>query len=389
MTTVATTPQPTATNTQPAYSPGLEGVVAGISHISRVDPDLDSLIYRGYEIRDLVKNCQYEEVAYLLIYGKLPNTQELDALKTTIAKEQALPEAVLSLLKSLPKDTIPMDALRSAVSVLAHFDADVDKHDTASMQAKAVRLLAKIPTIITTFHRLSQGQQPIAPDKSLSLAENFFYSLNGEKPDPLTASVFNTTLILYAEHGFNASTFSGRVTVSTLSDLYSGVVAAIGTLKGSLHGGANEEAMKMMLEIGSVEKAHAWITDALAQKKKIMGFGHRVYKNGDTRAPILRELGKELCAAKGQPQWAEMAEIVEKVMLESKGLHPNVDFPTAYIYYVMGLPIELYTPIFAASRVAGWTAHIIEQLENNRLMRPKSLYEGPKHLPVDAISQRS
>lgn len=368
------------------YSPGLEGVVAGISQISQVNPDLDSLIYRGYDIRDLAQKATYEEVAYLLLHDDLPNPAQLKVFVDKINGQRDIPDAVLNMLKSLPKDSNLMDVLRSGVSMLAHFDPQAQDLSHAANVEKAIRLIAKIPTIITASYRLFNGQEPIAPDTSLSHSANFMYMLTGQKPDEYTIRVFDTTMILYAEHGYNASTFAARVTCSTLSDLHSGITSAIGTLKGSLHGGANEEAMEMLLEIGSVENVEPWLADALAQKKKIMGFGHRVYKKGDTRAPILKAMGEELSRKLGDVKWHLMADKVETLMLRDKGIYPNVDFPTSYIYYMMGLPIPLYTPLFAASRVAGWAAHIIEQLDNNRLIRPKSDYQGPKHrqfLPLD------
>ncbi len=371
-----------------AYRPGLEGVIAGISGISHVDPDRDSLLYRGYDIRELAQQCCYEEVAYLLLYGDLPTKAELTQFQQKLTSQRTLPPLVLSTLSQLPKGTNFMDGLRSAVSLLAHFDKQSQDLSHDANVEKAIRLLAQIPTIIAAQWRYSEGQEPIAPDASLSHWENFMTMLTGKKTDPLFTKVFDTTMILYAEHGFNASTFSGRVTTSTLSDLHSGITAAIGTLKGSLHGGANEAAMEMLLEVGDESKAEAWINDALANKKKIMGFGHRVYKKGDTRAPILKALGQKLSEQVGNMKWHNMADIMETVMVREKGLYPNVDFPASYVYYVMGLPIPLYTPFFVASRVAGWSAHIIEQLDNNRLIRPKSEYNGPKYRAVQNIDQR-
>lgn len=370
------------------YSPGLEGVIAGASQISQVSPDLDSLIYRGYDIRELAQKATYEEVAYLLLHDDLPNQAQLQAFQQRLSSQREIPAPLLQLIRELPKNSNYMDVLRSGVSTLAHYDAQAQEMSHEANVEKAIRLIAKIPTIITAAYRLFNGQEPIAPNPQLGHVENFFYMLNGEKPDAETVRVFDTTMILYAEHGYNASTFAARVTCSTLSDLHSGVTSAIGTLKGSLHGGANEEAMEMLLEIGSLENAERWVIDALASKRKIMGFGHRVYKKGDTRAPILKEMGEELSRRKGDTKWHDLADKVEQVMLREKNIYPNVDFPTAYIYYMMGLPIPLYTPLFAASRVAGWSAHIIEQLDNNRLIRPKSLYEGPKYRPLLPIEQR-
>ncbi len=376
-----------ATATQ-NYSPGLEGVIAGVSQVSQVNPELDSLIYRGYDIRDLAKYASYEEVAYLLLHQDLPNASQLAAFKQDIYSEREVPEAIIQAIRSLPKESNYMDVLRSSVSLLAHFDPQAQSLAHEANVAKATRLIAKIPTLIAASYRIFQGKEPVKPDKSMSMAENFFYMLNGQKPDEYVTKVFDTTLILYAEHGFNASTFSAIVTASTLSDLHSAVVSAIGTLKGSLHGGANEAAMYMLQEIGTPENAESWILDALQTKKKIMGFGHRVYKKGDTRAPILKAMGESLCQRLGDTKWQSIADKVEAVMLREKNIFPNVDFPTSYIYYMMGLPIPLYTPIFAASRVAGWAAHVIEQLDNNRLIRPKSLYEGPGHRPFKPIEQR-
>jgi citrate synthase len=282
-----------------------------------------------------------------------------------------------------------MDLLRSAVSMLAHFDPDVDDTSREANLQKAIRLTAKTATLAAATYRISNGKNAIDPDPSLSHAANFLYMVTGNKPDPLSVKAFDTSLVAYAEHGFNASTFSGRVICSTLSDLYSSVVGSIGALKGPLHGGANEEAMKMLIEIGSADKAKDWIHDAIATKKKIMGFGHREYKNGDPRAIIMTELGKSLSEQLGETKWHDIATVLADVMVNEKKIHPNVDFPTAYIYYLLGLPIDLYTPIFALARVAGWTSHVIEQLENNRLIRPKAIYEGPEYQAYVPIEQRS
>lgn len=370
------------------YSPGLEGVVAGTSRISQVNPDLDSLIYRGYDIRDLAQKATYEEVAYLLLHEDLPNREQLSAFTQKINSQRELPEALLQTIRELPKTSNFMDVLRTGVSMLAHFDPQAQEISHEANVEKAIRLIAKIPTIIFSAYRIFNNQEPVKPNPSLSHSQNMVYMLTGEKPDDYTVRVFDTTMILYAEHGFNASTFAARVTCSTLADLHSGVTAAIGALKGPLHGGANEEAMYMLQEIGTVENAEPWILNALAEKKKIMGFGHRVYKKGDTRAPILKAMGEELSRKKGEMKWHLMADQVEHVMLREKNIYPNVDFPTSYIYYMMGLPIPLYTPLFAASRIAGWAAHIIEQLDNNRLIRPKSIYEGLKYRQFFSIDQR-
>lgn len=383
-------PQPAPARPDPytTYVDGLEGIVGGVTQVGHIEPNLCSLVYRGYDIRDLAEKSNYEETAYLLLNGKLPNAGQARAFSRKIRTQRDLPKEVIKTIKRFPKDANPMDVLRTAVSMLALYDPQAGDNSHKANVEKAIRLIARIPTIIAAHHRISNGQKPIDPDPRLNQSQNFLYMLTGKKPKPHIAKVFGATMILYAEHGFNASTYSSRVTSSTLSDIYSGVTAAIGTLKGPLHGGANEEAMKMLLEIGTEANAEPYIMQALAQKKKIMGFGHRVYKNGDTRAPILKRMGDELSRKLGGTPWPRIADKVEQVMMREKKLHPNVDFPTAYLYYMMGLPIKLYTPLFAAARVAGWSAHIIEQLDNNRLIRPKSLYNGAPHRPYVPIGQR-
>lgn len=370
------------------YSPGLEGIIAGTTTISHVNPDLCSLMYRGYDIRDLVKHSTFEEVAFLLLKGHLPSQSEYDAFCTELKQERDLPAVVVDSFKTFPPNSVPMDMLRTGAALLALHDPDREDNSHEANLRKATRLIAKFPALIAYSYRINRGQDIVKPDNSLGHGENFLYMLQGKKSDAYIAHVFDCSLICYADHGFNASTFSSRVTVSTLSDIYSGLVAAIGALKGPLHGGANEEAMKMLQEVGTPENAEAWVLDALATKKKIMGFGHREYKNGDPRAFILTEMGAEMSEKLGDTRWYKTASIVESVMRREKNIVPNVDFPTSYIYYLMGLPIEIYTPIFALARVAGWTSHMIEQLDNNRLIRPKALYEGPDHLAFVARAQR-
>ncbi|MDH4379131.1 MAG: citrate/2-methylcitrate synthase [Vampirovibrionales bacterium] len=381
----------TAATAQPAakpYSPGLEGVVAGETQLSFVNSELKSLMYRGYDIRDLSENATFEEVAYLMLYGKLPNTTEYKTFCDALVAERTLPAPVIEALKTFPNTIHPMDALRTGTALLAMYDDEVPNNSHDANVRKAIRLTAKLPLLAAYSHRLSQGQPIVEPDNSLSHGANFLYMLLGEKPNPETAKLFDTTLIAYVDHGFNASTFAARVTTSTLSDLHSGIVSAIGTLKGPLHGGANEEAMKLLMEIPNPEAAEAFILDALATKKKIMGFGHRAYKNGDPRAVLLNEKAKDLCERTGQMRWFNTAKIVQDVMLREKNIHPNVDFPTAYIYYVMGLPIPIYTPMFAIARIAGWSAHVIEQLDHNKLIRPSVLYTGPQHVAYVPMVQR-
>lgn len=367
---------------------GLEDVIANTSEICLVDGREGRLVYRGYDIHDLVNGkASFEEVIYLLWHGKLPTQTELDEFKKSIATQRALHPKVMAFLKDLPKDANPMAVLRSTVSYAGLYDADEGNDSMEANVRKATRLVAQIPTIVTTFERIRNGKEPIQPDRELSLAASFFYLLTGQEPDEFTERAFNTALILHADHELNASTFSARVTAATLSDMYSSIVSAIGTLKGPLHGGANEQVMRMLLEIGEVSNAEQWIVDALDQKKKIMGFGHRVYRTEDPRATHLRQLSKQAGERISEPKWFEMSQIVERVVKEKKGLLPNVDFYSASMYYAMGLSTDIYTPIFACSRVSGWTAHVLEQYRNNRLIRPRADYTGPtrlEYVPLEA-----
>ncbi len=379
-----------ATTTYPNYSPGLEGVIGGITTISDIISETSTLVYRGYNVHDLASQGSFEETAYLLIMGKLPNRNELDSFKLLLARERQVPEAVYTALKAMPKETHPMDLAKTGFAVYAPFDPDYEAPatDHDANVRKAVRIIAKASTIVGNSHRIRKGLEPLAPRAEHSIAQNFLYLVTGEEPVAETAHVLDSSLTLYAEHGFNASTFACRVTVATLSDLYSGISSGIGTLRGPLHGGANEEAMHMLMEIGSEDNADAWIRDALANKKKIMGFGHREYKKRDPRAIYLSKIAKELAERKGQGKWSRIADILEGVMESEKSIYPNVDFPAAYAYYVLGIPIDLYTPIFVIARVSGWSAHMIEQLDNNRLIRPKCIYEGPTSEAFIPVSER-
>ncbi|HVT13402.1 MAG TPA: citrate/2-methylcitrate synthase [Fimbriimonadaceae bacterium] len=372
------------------YSPGLEGVIAGISTISEINSDNSSLEYRGYNVHDLAEQGSFEQTAYLLLYGKLPSKSELSDFKRTLGQEREVPKAVYDVLKALPRDTHPMDMIRTAFSALAPFDPDytAPSTDDAANVRKAVRIVAKAGTMVANGHRIRQGKDVIKPNPEHGTAENFLYIMNGEQPNPKTIQVMDASLTLYAEHGFNASTFACRVTVATLSDLYSGIVSGIGTLRGPLHGGANEEAMKMILKIGTPDKAQAWIDDALATKAKIMGFGHREYKKADPRAMYMTKVAKELGRESGNTTYGEIADILEKTMLEKKNIHPNVDFPAAYAYYLLGIPIDLYTPIFVVARVTGWSSHALEQLRGNRLIRPTAIYEGNRGLSYTPLESR-
>ncbi len=374
--------------TYPNYSPGLEGIVAGITSISDIISETSTLVYRGYNVHDLASHGSFEETAHLLLFGHLPNRQELIDFKARLAGEREVPSQVYTALKQLPASTHPMDIVRLGFDAYAPFDPDytAPSTDHEANLRKAVRIVAKASTIVGNGHRIRTGKEPLAPKSEHSVAQNFLYLMSGNDPDAETAHVMDSSLTLYAEHGFNASTFACRVCVATLSDLYSGLVAGIGTLRGPLHGGANEQAMHMLEEIGSPDKADAWIHDALVNKKKIMGFGHREYKKLDPRAIYMTQVAKKLGKQTGDTKWGEIADILEHVMETEKGIHPNVDFPAAYAYYLLGIPVDLYTPIFVVARVSGWCSHMVEQLANNRLIRPKCIYEGSQSetwVPID------
>ncbi|MBX7246959.1 MAG: citrate synthase [Candidatus Sumerlaeaceae bacterium] len=372
----------------PTFSPGLAGVTAGVTAISEVDADRNKLTYRGYDVHDLVEHTKFDEVAHLMLLGKLPTKAELDAFIARTAAQREVSPAVYELFRKFPADANCMDVLRAGVAIEALFDPDAHKDTPEAHLQKSLRLYAKIPTLVVNGYRILKGMEPVKPSPTLPHSENFWHMLAGGAPNEFFVTTVDATQILYAEHGFNASTFASRVTVSTLSDIYSGTVSAIGTLKGNLHGGANEAAMEMLLEIGEATKADAYIRDALAKKKKIMGFGHREYKHGDERAKIVKTFVVELSKRLNEPKWLEISNIVEGVMLKEKNLYPNLDFPVASSYYMMKLPVELYTPIFVMSRITGWCAHMMEQLANNRIIRPHNEYNGPKGLTVPPISAR-
>ncbi len=375
------------------YYPGLEGVIAAESAIANVEGRQGNggLEYRGYKIEDLADQVCYLEAAYLLLHGELPNSAHLAEFDARLRSHREIPSALLELLPKIPGSNHPMDVLRTSVSILAHFDPEVNNgpSDHAANVRKAERMLAQVPTAIAARERISKGKQPVSPRADLDHAANFLYMVHGEVPSETMRKAFDLSLVLYAEHELNASTFSGRVTVSTLSDIYSGIVAAIGTLKGPLHGGANEEAWKVLEQVKSPELAEQWIQDALARKERIMGFGHRVYKTGDPRARTLKPHCQALAKEVGDEKWEQIAEPIEKAVTEQKQLPPNVDWPSARLYHYMGLDIHIYTPIFAMARIAGWAAHIIEQLDHNRLMRPRARYIGSPNRPVPPIASRN
>lgn len=362
----------------PNYSPGLADVIAGVSAISKVDPTGDELLYYGYKVSQLCEQSNFEETCYLLLHGQLPTKPELQKFTEQLTKERIVPKEIIDYLCKMPPAAHYMDILRSGVSLLGHYDPDCEKNAKEAELQKSVRLLAKIPTILAARVRAKKGKKPVEPMKGLGHAANFLYMVNGEEPDADFAKALDVSLICYAEHGFNASTFAARVITSTLADLHSGVTGAIGALKGPLHGGANEHAMHMLQEIGTPAKAEKYIKDKLAQKGKIMGFGHRVYKKSDSRAPIVKKYGLKIAQKLGDKKWYEISDIVERVMMEEKKLFPNVDFPAAPLYYLLGLPIEVDTPLFVVARISGWCAHIMEQRVDNKLIRPESYYTGPE-----------
>jgi citrate synthase len=367
------------------YSPGLEGVIAGETAISTVE---GGLRYRGYPVGELAAKATFDETAYLLLHGDLPTAAQLAEFHRRVADARRLPGPLLDLLRALPPATLPMDAVRSAVSVLAHFDPDTADNAHAANVRKAERLLGQIPVAVAARYRMSKGQEPVAARPDLEEAASFLYLLRGTEPRPDDVRALDVSLILYAEHEFNASTFTARVVCSTEADLHAAIVAAIGALKGRLHGGANEKVMDSLRAAGGPEQAERWVLDALARKERIMGFGHRVYKTGDVRAGILKEYARKAAESLGQTQWEAAAEVIEQVMAREKKMFPNLDWPAGRLYHVLGLETPLYTPIFVMSRVSGWSAHVIEQLDRNRLIRPRGRYTGPAVRAVKPLSER-
>jgi citrate synthase len=374
-----------STETTPSYSPGLAGVIAGETKICSVDPN-SGLLYRGYDIHEMASQASFEEVAYLLINGELPDGKQLAQFTRQIAAERTLPHPVIEMLRLLPRSTHPMDMLRTGVSMLGSFDKELNDYSHGANLRKAIRLIARVSTLVTDGWRISQGEEPLPERPDLTQAGNFFYKLNGAVPQDWQIRMLDTIFILYADHEFNASTFAARVTASTLADMYAAVTSACATLKGPLHGGANEESMKMLEEIGTPDSAEAWLKKKLAAKDKIMGFGHRVYKKGDSRVPVMREIGRDLGQRTGKEHWIPICEKLEEVMEREKHLYANVDLYAAPVFCMLGFAPELNTPLFAASRVAGWCAHVVEQHDNNRLIRPRSLYIGPPARPYHGVS---
>ncbi|WFB82610.1 MULTISPECIES: bifunctional 2-methylcitrate synthase/citrate synthase [Streptomyces] len=368
------------TTTAPGIHRGLAGVVVDTTEISTVIQDTNSLTYRGYPVQDLAARRSFEEVAHLLWYGELPDEGQLRDFQARERALRPLDRTTLELLTRLPETCHPMDVLRTAVSFFGAEDPTEDDGSLAANRAKSLTLLAKLPTVVAADQRRRRGMAPIPPDPSLGYAENFFHMCFGSVPDPDVVRCFEISLTLYAEHSFNASTFTARVVTSTLSDLYSAVTAAIGALKGPLHGGANEAVMHMLLEIGDLQRAEAWLDEALVTKRKIMGFGHRVYKHGDSRVPIMQDALDRLVARAADPEVTRLATLhsaLRHAMVDRKGIHPNLDYPAGLAYHLMGFDIPVFTPIFVMSRITGWTAHITEQLAHNALIRPLASYDGP------------
>ena len=372
-----------ATKNIPSYSPGLEGVIAGETSISRVDPEA-GLIYRGYDIAELATHASFEEVVWLLLHGELPTMSELANLSRELVEEHHVPSALLDVLRLLPAEMEPIDSLRTAISALGTFDPKLHEQSPSANLHKAVRLVAKTACLVGHGWRLSHGQELLPPKTTLTHAGNLLYQINGEVPDLWHTEIMDTVLVLYADHGYNASTFAARVTASTLADIYAAVTTALATLKGPLHGGANQQAMKMLREIGSSDRVEDWVEEKLAQRQKIMGFGHRVYQKGDARVPIMRGLARQLATRFGQEQWLDICTRLEEVMLGQKQLQANVDLYAAPVLYLLGIPPELNISMFACGRIAGWCAHIIEQQGHNRLLRPQSRYTGHsrRHYPT-------
>lgn len=371
-----------------AATAGLRGVVAAQSAIGDVNGEEGKLIYQGYDIHDLAEHSTFEEVVFLLWNGRLPNQNELVELTEKIRANYKVPDEIIAGMKCMPKEADPMDVLRTCVSALDFYDKDGHHTDRESAMHSAVKITGQIGTIAAAWDRIRNGKDVVAPDASLSIAENFLYMLRGERADADEARMFDIALILHADHELNASTFTTRVVAGTLADMYGCVTAGIAALAGPLHGGANTAVMKMLIEIDDPAKIDSWLDDALEHKRKIMGIGHAVYKTEDPRATWLRKFSKHMADKKGETKWYDMSQRIEKLMLEKKGMHPNVDFYSASTYYLMGIPLDLFTPIFAVSRISGWTGHILEQYANNKLIRPRAEYIGKRDQKYVPIGER-
>lgn len=372
---------------------GLRDVVAAPSSICFIDGEKGVLIYGGYDIHQLAENSTFEEVVFLLWNGRLPKKNELDDLNAELAANRAVPSEIIAMIKAFPKTAVPMDALRTAVSALSFFDPDKGDNSPEARKRQAVRLTGQVATIVAAIDRIRKGQEPLDPKPELSHAANFLYQLNGKEPSDVEAKAFDIALILHADHEFNASTFAARVTAGTLADIYAATTAAIGALSGPLHGGANEQVMKMLLKIGSLENVDSFVADKFAKGEKIMGIGHAVYQTEDPRATHLRRMSEATGKRQGDTKWFDMSKRIEDIVVaemdkKGKKIRANVDFYSASTYYMLGIPVDLYTPIFAVSRISGWAAHVLEQLGNNKLIRPRSEYLGEMDLKYVPIEQR-
>ena len=367
---------------------GLLGIIVDETEISKVMPEINSLTYRGYAAQDLCARCNFEEVAYLILNKELPKKTQLKQFVKDLTKERALSKNLIEILKKIPKNSHPMDVARTAVSVMGLEDKESKDNSPKANLRKALRIFAKTPTALAVFYRLRKGKKIIAPKKNLSFSENFFHMCFGKVPEKEIVKAFDISLILYAEHSFNVSTFTARTITSSLSDIHGAITGAIASLKGPLHGGANEEVMHMMKKIKKPENALKWITKALKNKDVVMGFGHRVYKSGDSRVPTMREYFKRVAIIKKDKTFEKIYDIVEKVMIKEKNIYPNVDYPTGPTYHLMGFDTDFFTPIFVISRITGWSAHIMEQHAANKLIRPLASYKGQKHRKVLELNQR-
>jgi 2-methylcitrate synthase len=367
---------------------GLVGVYADESSVSKVMPETNSLTYRGYAVQDLCEEASFDEVAYLLWNGELPNAAQLRDFQAAEKAERALSPGLLRVLREFPADAHPMDAIRTAVSFMGMEDPECADISDAAQRRKAMRLLAKLPTAVAATNRISKGLDPIAPDAGLPFCENFFHMVFGKVPQKEVIKAFDVSMILYAEHTFNASTFAARVVTSTMADMHGAITAGIAALKGPLHGGANEAVMHMLKEIPSPEVAEAWLRERFDHKALVMGFGHRVYKNGDSRVPTMMKYAALMAEVVGDKRWMNTSAVLARVMLDEKRIQPNLDFPAGPAYYLMGFDIPMFTPIFVCSRITGWAAHVLEQAADNRLIRPLSLYTGLEQRAVVPIAQR-
>ena len=367
---------------------GLVGVISDETKVSKVMPEINSLTYRGYAVQDLAEECSFEEVAYLLLNGELPNKKQLKKFEKEERKNRDISKNLIKIIKNYPKKSHPMDTTRTSISVMGLEDPETSDNSEKANYRKAIRLLAKISTAVAANFRIRKGKKIIKPNKKLSFSENFFHMCFGKVPSKEVVKAFDVSMILYAEHSFNASTFTSRVITSSLSDMHGAVTGAVASLKGPLHGGANEAVMHMLKEVKKPENAEKWILDKIKNKGLLMGFGHRVYKNGDSRVPTMKKYYLKTAEFYKNKKYPAISQILEDTMIKEKNIHPNLDFPAGPTYYLMGFDIDFFTPIFVASRITGWAAHVMEQFRDNRLIRPLSAYTGSEHRKVQNIKDR-